>query len=164
MRYHDRSPHEGFSELAAQPLESCEVNRSGICWAKLSVIPATDDVKVVHSNLSLSHRAINRPWIATPKSKIRPKRCTEEPHSAYDRTPPIEHVHSRAPPLRNQLVRHIMYVLAVKLMITRNVNNRDRREAPARPPNAFNADVNVAGQYNDVSVRRWWPKVIELQM
>jgi hypothetical protein len=57
-----------------------------------------------------------------------------------------------------------MYVLAVKLMIPRNVNNRDRREAPARPPNAFNAGVNIAGQDNDVSSRRWWPKVLELQM
>jgi hypothetical protein len=121
-------------------------------------------VKVGHSNLSLSHRAIDRARIGTVEGEIRPKRCTEEPHSADDGTAPIEHVDFPSTPLRNQPLRRIVYVLTVKLMITRDVHNRDRREAPARPRNAFNADVNVAGQYNDVSVRRWWLQVLEFQM
>src|SRR5258708_1923538 len=164
MRYHGRSSHEVLAELAAQPSDLCEVNRSGICWAKLSVIPATDDVKVVHSELSVGHRAIDRARVSSPKGEVCPERCAKEPHSANDGTAPIEHVDSDAPPLHDQLLRHIVYVLAVKLMITRDVHNRERGEAPTRPLNAFNANVNVAGQDNDVGIRLWWVPVLKLQM
>src|SRR6266404_9410852 len=108
MRYHDRSSHELLGELAAQPSDLCEVNRPGICWTKLSVIPTTDDLKVVHSVFSVGHRAIDRARVGTPKSEVRPKRCAKEPHSANDGTAPINHVDSQAPPLHDQLLRQIV--------------------------------------------------------
>src|SRR5215813_4811367 len=104
MRYHDSSSPELLSKLPAQPSDLCEVNRSGICWTKLSVIPITDDVKVVHSVPRIGHRAVDRPRVTAPKRKIRPKSCAKEPHSADDGTPSIEHVDSQALTFHDQLL------------------------------------------------------------
>ena len=92
------------------------------------------------------------------------KRCAKEAHSANNGTPSIEHVYSQAPPLHKQVLRHIVDVLAVKLMITSDIHNRDRGEAPTRPLDASNADVNVAGQDNNIGLGLWRPPVPKLQV
>jgi hypothetical protein len=125
MRYYDRSSRELVSELATQPLDLSQVNRPGICWTELSIVATTDDFEVIHSELSIGHRAINRARVSSLKGEIRPERCAKEPHSANEGTPPIEHVDSQAPPLREQLLSHIVDVLTVKLMITRDVHDGD---------------------------------------
>src|SRR5437868_1931235 len=162
MRYYDRSSDELVGKLAAEPPDLGKVNRSGIRWTKLSVITRTDHLEVVHSVLRIGHRAIDCAWVISPKSEIRPERCAKEAHSANNRTPCIEHVDSQAPPLHKQILCHIVYVLAVKLMITSDIHNRDRGEAPTRPLDAFNADVNVAGQDNDIGIGLWRLPVLKL--
>ena len=59
MRYYDRSSDELVGKLAAEPSDLGKVNRSGIRWAKLSVITRTDHLEVVHSVLRIGHRAID---------------------------------------------------------------------------------------------------------
>jgi hypothetical protein len=164
MRYYDRSSDELIGELAAEPSDLRKMNRPGIRWIKLSVITRTDHLEVVHSVLRISHCAIDRARVISPKSEIRPERCAKEAHSANNGSPCIEHVNSQAPPLPKQLLRHIVYVFAVKLMITSDIHNRDRGEAPTRPLDAFNADVNVAGQDNDIGIGLWRLPILKLQM
>ncbi len=137
MRYYDRSSDELVGELAAEPSDLGKMNRSGIRWSKLPVIKRADHLEVVHSILRVGHRAIDRTRVISSKSEIRPERCAKEAHSVDNGTPSIEHVDSQAPPLHEQLLGHIVYVLAVKLVIARDIHNRDRREALTRPFDAF---------------------------
>lgn len=164
MRYYDRSSDELVRKLAAEPSDLGKVNRSGIRWTKLSVITRTDHLEVVHSILRISHRAIDRARVISPKSEICPERCAKEAHSANNGTPCIEHVNSQAPPLPKQFLRHIVYVLAIELMIPSNIHNRDRGEAPTCPFDTFNTNVNVAGQDNDIGIGLWRRPVLKLQM
>ena len=127
MRYYDCSSNELVGKLTAEPPDLGEVNRSGIRWTtKLFVITRTDHLEVVHSVLRGGHRAIDRARIISAKSEIRPEGCAKEADSADNGTPRIEHIDSQASPLHKQLLRHIVYVLSVKLMITSDIHNRDR--------------------------------------
>ena len=161
MRYYDRSFNESIGELAAEPSDLRKMNRSGIRWAKLSVITTTDHLEVVHSVLRIGHRAIDRTRISSPKRESRPERCAKETHPANNGTRHIEHVDSQAPPLHKQLLRHIVYVLAVKLVTARDIHNRDRGEALTRPLDALNTKMNVAGQDDDISIYFWRAPVLK---
>jgi hypothetical protein len=163
MGYYNGSSDELVGKFAAEPSDLGKMNRSGIRWSKVSVVTRADHVKVVHAVLRVGHRAIDRARVISPKSEVSPERCTKEAHSANNSTPSIEHVNSQAPPLDKQLLRHIVYVLAVKLMITSDIHNRDRGEAPTRPLDAFNTKVNVAGQDDDIRIGLWRVPVLKLQ-